>query len=194
MGRAEVAATVNRVSVPPCSCVVQSIITAKVLEAIGLPNVRLGMGGLIYRCGPAITDTMTYCNLRGYGFYDQETNTLFGHAYALYGRNTLVDCSLHDLHHDLTFLKETTPGEYTQTWVIAPPAYFWDDASLIRHHGPLTRFPKPGEFIVTDYHSAAPPWAFLRPDEQAFAQQVLEELTPDVAELRRRFIEGDLLL
>jgi hypothetical protein len=194
-GRGEVSAIINSVAVPPCSCLVQAVIGAVALDIIGLPDIRIGLGGLIYRCGPSAKDLMCYCNPEGYGFHDTKSNILFGHAFILQGSSTLIDLSLSDLKHDLDYLIENGGTEARNiNWQTSPAPFYWGPAETIRQRGRPRRFPKPGEAVITDYISQTPPLDVLKPYEHLFISHALDQLAPQIVELRLRYEAGDLLL
>jgi hypothetical protein len=198
-GRTEVASFINRVPVPPCSCVVQAIIAGTALRAIGLPSVRIGLGGLLYRCGPKVTDLMTYCDERGFGVHRPNgkaggTPTLFGHAFVLSGPSTLIDLTLSDLRHDLDHLQRIDPEGHTQTWTVDPPSYYWGCSKSVRRNGRLIHPPEIGEFIITDYIGDTPPWNYIRSDERDYIRYTLGEIAPDIENLKRRYELGELIL
>jgi hypothetical protein len=196
-GRDEVAAVINSVPVPPCSCCVQALVAAVALQAVGLP-ARIGLGGLIYRCGPKETDLVCYTNEHGYGSDTcaaplPANATLYGHAFVLSG-DLLIDLTLNDLKNDHSFLKALHPDEFMQEWVFDPPAYYWGPAESIRHRGKITRLPDIGQAMITDYVGEKAPWELISHEERAYIKYVLREIEQDIRELKRRYQAGDLAL
>jgi hypothetical protein len=183
-GRGDIASVITQIAVYPLSCAVQAIITALVLQTIGVEDVRLGLGGLIFRCGERKEDFMAYCDVDGLGFRCPKDGILYGHCFNLVGSD-VVDMSLHDLHHDLTHLRLTDgAANHPQNLTVSLPQYFWGPGASVRGKPHL---PAPGKFVITPYKGAETPFDFIRPNEREFINFALTEIAPQVAELRRRY-------
>lgn len=190
-GRGDIASVITSVAVYPLSCAVQAVITALVLQTIGVENVRLGLGGLIFRCGERKEDLVAYSDVDGLGFRCPEDGILYGHCFNLVG-DDVVDMSLHDLHHDLTHLRLADgAANHPQNFTVSLPAFFWGPATTVRGKPHL---PAPGKFVITPYKGAETPFDFIRPNERDFINYTLTEIAPQVAELRRRYELKDLHL